>query len=436
MAGPAANINASGDASAGSGTARRPRRRAAWALLALLLAVALSLHWVSRPDRLAGLILNQAGSALGLDITASGASQYRLRGTPMLMVRDLVAREPGATTPVLRAERVLLELPWSTIRARGTDLTVQRIELDAPQLDLAALQHWQAGRPPSETRIPTLTRGLRVVRGQLVGDGWSLQALTLDLPKLHPKRAVRAALSGRLDSNGTRVPFQVQAALSGPTADAALGLAGTASVEQHDWRLPMRLRLSGRLANDANGIGLDAMRLAAPTRYLSGDTDLPFVYAIAGNARYRDARLSIAPLGAALRGTGVVPHLDARGRFAWQDGMGLQLVGAIARWPDAWPALPPPIGQSDAALPFVLHYQGPADLSATTTLQLQRDGTRFDGRFRLPEVLEWIDATGTGAPLPPIEGRLVTPRMEVSGAVLEGVEIEFEEVDDNEEPGP
>lgn len=436
MAGPAANINASGDASAGSGTARRPRRRAFWALLALALAGALSLHWVSRPDHLSGLILDQAGNALGLEITAGGASQYRLRGTPMLMVRDLVAREPGAKTPVLRAERVLLELPWSTIRARGADLTVQRIELDAPRLDLAALQHWQAGRPPSKTRVPTLTRGVRVVRGQLVGDGWSLQALTLDLPELHPKRAVRAALSGRLDSDATRVPFQVQAALSGPTAKAGLGLAGTASVVHGDWRLPMHLRLAGRLANDANGIGLDALRLAAPTRYLSGDTELPFVFAIAGNARYRDARLSIAPLGVALRGTGVVPHLDALGRFAWRDGMELQLAGAIARWPDAWPALPPPIGQSDAALPFVLDYQGPGDLTASTTLQLQRDGTRFDGRFRLPEVIEWIDATGTGAPLPPIDGRLVTPRMEVAGATLEGVEIEFEAAGDDEEPEP
>ena len=86
----------------------------------------------------------------------------------MLLLRDVVARQPGAAEPLLRARRIYLSLPWSTIRARGGDLTVQRIELDAPQLDLAALQRWLATRPPSvETRLPTLTDGLRIIDGRV-----------------------------------------------------------------------------------------------------------------------------------------------------------------------------------------------------------------------------------------------------------------------------
>ena len=95
-----------------------PPRRRRIALAALLVALglfALALHWVSRPSRVAGLVLAQAGEALGLEITAGGASEYRLRGTPMLSVRDIVVRLPGTTAPVLVAERIHLELPWSTI---------------------------------------------------------------------------------------------------------------------------------------------------------------------------------------------------------------------------------------------------------------------------------------------------------------------------------
>src|SRR5690606_39744052 len=105
---------------------------------------------------------------------------YSLRGTPTLVVRDLVARQPGAAEPVLRAGRVYLSLRWSTLRSRGADLTLERVELDAPRLDLGALQRWRASRPPSgEVRIPTLTGGLHVVRGEVIGAGWSVDRIAI-----------------------------------------------------------------------------------------------------------------------------------------------------------------------------------------------------------------------------------------------------------------
>ena len=99
----------------------------------------------------------------------------------------------------------------------------------------------------------------------------------------------------------------------------------------------------------------------------------------------------------------------------------------MAAWPQAWPTLPPPIGQSTSPLPFVLDYVGKADLSDIVRLRMQRDATRFDARFRAFEVADWIDVRDRDSLLPPLDGRLTTPRLEIAGARLEGVEITFDE---------
>jgi hypothetical protein len=109
------------------------------------------------------------------------------------------------------------------------------------------------------------------------------------------------------------------------------------------------------------------------------------------------------------------------------DGLRIDLDGNLAGWPSAWPALPPPLGQSNSPLPFALHYDGANDLSGIAALRLQRDRTEFDGRFRLFEVMDWSAAGTKGSPLPPLSGTLTTPKLEVSGAVLEGVELQLED---------
>ena len=406
-----------------------PPRRRRIALAALLVALglfALALHWVSRPSRVAGLVLAQAGEALGLEITAGGASEYRLRGTPMLSVRDIVVRLPGTTAPVLVAERIHLELPWSTIRARGADLTVHRIELDAPQLDLVALQRWLATRPATgETRIPTLTEGVRIERGRVFGEGWSVDALDADLPFLQADRPARAHLRGRATSGTLRIPFDVHLALTRPAARAGLGVAGNVSALSPPWSLPMHTVLSGRLHAGDDGIGLDRFRLGANAIYRSGETDLPFTFGIAGPVRLRDGELRLVPAGAAVFGSGVVPNLQAAGRFGFGKRLVLHLDGTLSSWPRAWPALPPPLAESTSPLPFGLGYEGRADLSDATRLRLQRDGTRFDGTLRLPAVLDWVDRFDRDTPLPPLTGRLSAPRLVIAGATLEGVEVEF-----------
>ena len=407
------------------------RRAIVGAIVALILILALSVRWVGQPERVTALVLDRLGDSIGLEITAGGSSEYRLRGNPMLVLRDLDVRQPGASSALLRAERAYLSLPWSTVRARGAELTLQRVELDAPELDLAALQRWRSTRPPAaEVRIPTLEDGLEIVRGRVIGDGWSIDRLSLSLPYLAADASVAAHVSARLRSGETAVPFDLRVALTRPSFDAGLGAAGMATVVTGSWRMPMRLKVAGRLHDGDDGLGLDHLKLGARARYIVEESQTPFVHGLAGQLRYREGRLAIAPLGLVIRGQDRIPTLDARGVFEWQGDIALRLAGELAQWPDTWPALPPPIGQSDSPLPFVLDYRGAANLSGDTGLQLRRDATRFEGHFQLPDVLAWIEATAGGTPLPPIDGRLTTPVLEISGATLHGVDITFDDADE------
>jgi hypothetical protein len=406
------------------------RRRIVLIVIAVaLLLLALLLRFALQPEHATRLLLDQAGKALGLEITAS-SGEYRLRGTPQLVLHDVVAREPGET-PLLRAKRIYLSLPWSTIRARGSDLTVQRIELDGPRFDLPAYQHWVATRPPSARRIPTLTDGLRIRDGRIDNDDWNVDGIDADLPSLHPDRPVQARLRARYLDPPITIPVDLAVALSHPSAlttGAATGFAtrGRIAIERGDWRLPATIALSGPLQLGKDDLRITPAHLGLAARYESGKTALPFTLGLHGPLRFDEATWVLAPVGVALHGQGPIPTFDARGALALGRRLVLQLDGRIAQWPETWPVLPAPIGQSTSALPFVLHYIGRPDLSEIATLHLERDSTVFDGRFRLPDVVAWINVDKL-SPLPPLDGHVTTPRLEISGVQLEGVEVSIDD---------
>lgn len=406
--------------------------RRKWALIAgviaiLLLVVALSLRIALQPQRVTRLILDRTGRALGLEITASGTGEYRfLTGTPMLVVRDVVAREPGAATPLLRAGRIFLSLPWSSLRAMGADLTVERVELDAPILDLPALQHWLATRPPAESRIPTLTDGLRITRGTLDNGNWSVDGVDIQLPSLAPDRPVNARVRGRYLDPPRRIGFDVAIALSRPAASAGLAIIGPVTVLSDDWTLPARIEFSGPL-RIGDAWRVTPARLAMRARYKSATTEIPFALGVYGPLQFLQGIWSWVPAGIALRGKERVPDLDARGALALGHALSVELAGNMPAWPEAWPPLPPPLSASKSGLQFDLRYRGKADLGAVAALGLRRDATRFDGRLRVFDVGNWINAKSTASPLPPLDGILTTPALDISGAKLEGVEIMFDD---------
>jgi hypothetical protein len=397
---------------------------AAAVLIVALLLFAGLVRWATRPQQVAELVLSQTGRALGLEIRAKGVSEYALRGMPRIVLRDVEARMPGDAQPVLRAERISLSMPWTTLRSRGRDRVIHRVELDAPRLDLPALQRWQATRPPTDrARAPRLTDGLAIRRGRVDAGAWHVESIDADVPVLAADRPVRAHLRGRVVAGSTGIPFDVRATLSRPAEGAGLGVAGTATVVRPDWRLALDLVLRG-VPRVGDVLTLDGLALGARAVHATRDTRRPFLLGLGGRLRY-DRRLVVEPLGLALRRGGVVPTLDASGRLEWRKELDLGLEGRLARWPREWPALPPPLVRPARALPFNLRYRGALDLSAPAELDLRDGATRFHARFRLPRVLDWHAAAMRGTPIPPLDGRLSTPVLQVPGATLHGVEIEI-----------
>ena len=143
-------------------------------------------------------------------------------------------------------------------------------------------------------------------------------------------------------------------------------------------------------------MGVDVLRLGAVARYRNGDTELPFVFGLAGPLRLHQGELGMAPLG--LRGCAAATtdsepactrrlRLRRRARTApgWPDRRLAQGLAGIAGTDRR---------SRCRRCRSSSHYRGRADLSDTSALQLQRDDTRFDGHFRLPEVLDWIDTHG------------------------------------------
>lgn len=405
---------------------RRLLRFLAIAAAVILLLVAL-LAWLLQPPRATGFLLDRVGASLGLDIRA-GSADYRLRGTPQLVLHDVVAQRPGDDTALLRAERVFISLPWSTIRARGKDLTVQRVELDAPVLDVPALQRWLATRPPSqETRIPTLRDGLRIVRGQIVNHDWSIDGIDANVPFLSPTTKVDATLRGRYLDPPIRMPFDLDIALTRPANNAGMAAIGGLTVEVEGWTLPARVRIAGPLYLGNDEVRMSPARIGMSASYISEGSNLPFVLGAYGPLLFDEAVWSLDPSKLVLRGAGPIPDARARGALALGRRLVLRLQGDIAGWPQAWPALPPPLSASDAPMPFALDYAGRVDFSDIAALRLQRDDTSMEARFHLPAVIAWLEADADGSPLPPLQGRLRTPRVEVAGAQLEGVDIQFDD---------
>lgn len=406
---------------------RRGLALAAGIAVIVLLLVALAAAILMQPRQLARIALGSVGDALGLGIGFEGEARYRLRGTPLLEVRDVVVRAPGAGAPLLRADRVLVSLPWSTLRDRAAPLVLERIELDAPVLDLALLQAWLASRPPGEGRVPTLTGGVGVRDGRLLGDGWALQGLQLDLPSLAEGQPLAAQARGVLElAAPTRIHFDLDLAATQPADGAGASARGRVRIEGANWQLPATVTASGPSHFGGGTLRVTPLRLGMSAEYRGEGEPLRFTLGAHGPLRLRDGTWTLVPASLALRGDGMVPDVDATGRAAFGRALLLELVGTLREWPAAWPALPAPLDTSASPIAVALAYAGARDLSGPVGLHLRRADAEARAGVRIAEVLEWMDAAASGSPLPPVAARASAPRIEIAGAVLDGVEIEID----------
>jgi hypothetical protein len=370
-----------------------PARKRRWPKLLAAFAVLLLIGawWVNRqmePNRLTALVLDRAGAALGLELSIDGTPDYALRPEPRLVLPKLSARQPGSSTPLLHAQRAEVSLPWSTLTGDGA-LVITRVELERPVLDLAALAAWQATRPEAPFELPTFTDGLRIVDGTVLGEGWALDMLGLDLPTLRPDERAEAKLSGQFEQQTTFVLFE---------GDLGLGSAGLAS--------DFDLVLEGRLRD--------------------GELDVPLSLGAGGRFDATGETTALRFDLIRLRSASPLPHLDASGTAGFGEKTTLALKGSLPSWPEDWPALPSPLAESTAAIDFTLGYSGAADFSAPLSLTLVREQTRAEAELAVPELLAWLDQAET-SPLPPLRAKVETPSLVVGGVTLEGVRIRIED---------
>jgi len=98
--------------------APKPVRRR-WLRLAVRLTVRLALAlvilaliagWLLQPQRAGPFLLKRIGLALNLEITAR-SFDYRLRGTPQLVLDEVVARRPGDTACQTRVRVIAVAHP-------------------------------------------------------------------------------------------------------------------------------------------------------------------------------------------------------------------------------------------------------------------------------------------------------------------------------------
>lgn len=377
-----------------------PRKRRWPVYLAVLAALlAFAAWWVDRqlePTRLTATVLARAGAALGLELSIDGTPEYALRPEPRLVLPKLTVRQPGAAAPLLTADVAEVSLPWDTLLG-GDSLVITRIALQRPALDLAALAAWQATRPEAPFELPTLTNGLHVEDGRVIGGDWRLQSLQLELPELREGSPARIAASGVFTQATTIVDFDLTANLAKAGLASDFAFAGKGRLRRDGLDVPWDLASEGRL-----------------------------------DASAETTQLAIAALTLASKSP--VPDLDAKGQASFGEATGIQLQGTLKQWPEGWPALPAPMAASTSPLAYTVAYEGAGDFSAPIALTVLRDQTRFEARFVLDQITSWLDAADA-APLPPLVGTLSTPSLEISGATLEGVNIQIEE-DAPAEPEP
>ena len=368
-----------------------PRSRRCWIVLGVLaLAFVFGAWWINRelePRRLTAIVLGQLGTSLKLDLRFDGQPDYALRPEPRLLIPNLVATDPGNGQVILRTERLEVSLPWATIT--GGYPVITRIDLRKPQLDLPALQHWLASLPKTPFKLPTLTRGLRIEQGHVQADGWQLSAVDLTLPRLKQNEAAKADLAFHFLQGKTATSFAGTMRIASAAPSSDFQLEGKGDLEHAPKPLAYTIALAGHYLSDDSAFHVDARSLR-----LQGDSPLP--------------------------------TLTAKGSLAIGATLSLALQGELAQWPKDWPALPAPLNEAKGPLPIQLAYSGKPDLSDLLTLDAALGESRFHSSLRLPQMQTWL-ADNHAAPLPPLNGTLVAPRLNIDGIELKGVSVEIED---------
>ena len=367
---------------------QRARRR----LIALSVLVLLLLGgwwWVNRqlePHRLATTVLSQLGKSLQLELTFEGEPEYALRPEPRLLLPNLRVRDPASGLVFLTAKHAEVSLPWSTITGDG-NLVITRIELDQPALDVQGFTQWNARRPPKPFELPLLTKGIEVHDGTVRGEGYALTRLELELPRLLSGLPATVTASTQATAFDVAGDLQLRATVAKAGLVSPFELQARGTLDRKPKALPFELRLKGDYKADTPTFELDASQFI-----LSGDSPLP--------------------------------KLDGKAKLVAGDKLIVFFEGALKEWAADWPALPAPLNEDAGDFSLRLDYAGEPDLGDPLSLKLEKKETRLEAALRIAQMQAWATQEN-GSPLPPLDGKLITPTIDLDGIVLEGVEVDI-----------
>jgi uncharacterized protein involved in outer membrane biogenesis len=138
-------------------------------VMAAVLVAVVAADLLLQPDRFTAMLQTQAHAA-GLELHLANPATPTLFPRPALDLYGITISAQDANAPILLAARGRLALPWRTLFGGPTVIT--QLQIDAPRVDLDALQAWLAGlpaqpegRPPN---IPRIDTGVSIDRGSVV----------------------------------------------------------------------------------------------------------------------------------------------------------------------------------------------------------------------------------------------------------------------------
>lgn len=180
-------------------------------LLVGLIALLVTVYVLLQPQRFTAMLQAQAADA-GLELNLASPASPTLFPRPALVLQGLTLNAKGPSMPILLAARGRLVLPWRTLF--GGPTVISRLEIDAPRVDLQALQDWLASLPASSTGAPSIPRidaGVSITRGSLVsGNRVLLGDLSLEAGSLLSGQPFPLSVSAK-DGSGTPLQLRLTA---------------------------------------------------------------------------------------------------------------------------------------------------------------------------------------------------------------------------------
>lgn len=176
-------------------------RRIALAIAAVLVALAVALvvyvHHLLQPQRFTALLENDLAAA-GIRLDLDAPAEPTLFPHPGVQLQGFSLTNIGSGTPVLQASGATIVVPWRAL-LHG-DVAIERVDVDAPRLDLGELETLLARLPhhAGPPRLPTIATGVHMSQGTLTRNGSPLLFdLSLATGALAPGQRFRLDASAR-----------------------------------------------------------------------------------------------------------------------------------------------------------------------------------------------------------------------------------------------